>query len=356
MRLQWDSGAAQMSGANSGVRCASGDPCTVTSSLPPASFVTRSSAFRLALERVRRLAKTRFPVLLEGESGTGKSYLAELLHAESARAGSVFQLVNLSELDEGLAASELFGHARGAFTGATSRRPGLLASANRGTVFLDEIGKALLSVQSKLLRVIERNEIRSLGEDRHQSLDVRFVAATSEPLDDLVRREKFLSDLRCRFQGHRILVPPLRERRPDIPGLVAHFAHTRAEECGYRAGPPAFDARVMRALVMAPWPWNVRQLDQTVSMLMVEADGAPRVTSKHFRHDLEYLAELVDNDTRRERAELEVALVQAKDNRSEAARLLSMSRSTFYRRKAQFDVNTAGSDLQGPSDAITQQS
>lgn len=320
-------------------------PASISSApVPPPSFVARSSAFRLVLERLARLAKTPFAVLLEGESGTGKSYLAELLHEESARATRTFQIVDLGELDEGLAASDLFGHAKGAFTGATSRRTGLLASANGGTVFLDEIGKAPQSVQAKLLRVIERHEIRSLGEDRAQSLDVRFVIATSEPLDELVRQNRFLSDLRCRLQGYRIIVPPLRERRADIPELVEHFARTHSPQCGYTAGPPAFDTRVMRALVTAPWPGNLRELDQAVSKLMIEGDGAPRITCKHLCNDLEYLAELAESDDHRQRAEMEVALAQAQDNRAEAARMLSMPRSTFYRRLEKFHLNGNGTD------------
>lgn len=294
-------------------------------------FVARSAAFRQALERLCRFARTRLPVLLEGETGTGKTYFAELLHAESDRAHAPFRIVDLSALDDGLAASELFGHAEGAFTGASGRRAGLLASANGGTVFLDEIGKASLGVQAKLLRVLERREIRSLGEDRVQSLDVRFVAATCQPLDDLVRRERFLGDLHFRLQGHRVVVPPLRDRRADIPELVEQFAELRAPECGYAKGPPTFDSRVMRALVAAPWPGNVRQLDQTVTMLLVEADGGQRVTCKHLRYDLEYLADLCPANEEQERAEIEVAIARANNHRGDAARLLSMSRAKFYR-------------------------
>jgi DNA-binding NtrC family response regulator len=165
-------------------------------------------------------------------------------------------------------------------------------------------------------------------------------------LDDLVRRDKFSSDLRCRLRGYRIVLPSLRQRRADIPELVLHFVSARAPECGYSDGPPALDAKLMRALVLAPWPFNVRQLDQTVSMLMVEADGAPRVTCKHLRDDLAYLAELADGDDHRERAEIEMALAQAQYNRTEAARLLSMPRSTFYRRLEKLEMS--GDDTDPP--------
>ena len=271
-------------------------------------------------------------MLLEGEPGTGKSYFAEMLHAESTRANRIFQLVPLSECDDGLAGSDLFGHAKGAFTGANGRRPGLLASANGGTVFLDEIGKASTSVQAKLLRVIERYEVRSLGEDRAYPLDVRFVAATSDSLNKLVRCGKFLRDLHFRLQGHRVVVPPLRDRRADIPDLVQHLARSWAAQCGYSHGPPEFDARVMRALVAAPWPGNVRELDQAVKTLMAEAEGGPRITRNHLCHDLEYLAELTNGCKSRHRAEIEVALAQADNNATNAACSLAMSRSTFYRR------------------------
>jgi DNA-binding NtrC family response regulator len=296
------------------------------------------------------LARTGLPVLLEGETGTGKAYFAELLHVESTRASNTFQVVDLAGLDEGLAGSELFGHAKGAFTGATNRRAGLLASANGGTVFLDEIGKASNSVQAKLLRVIERHEVRSVGEDRVQALDVRFVAATSDPLDGLVGRGTFLRDLHFRLQGHRVVVPPLRERRADIPELAEHFARSAASKCGYADGPPAFDPRVIRALVGAPWPGNLRQLDQAVTTLMTEADGARRVTSKHLRHDLEYLAKLSDGNGSRQRAEIELALAQAGDNRAEAARSMSMARSTFYRHLQKLKVSGDETDPQGCAD------
>jgi DNA-binding NtrC family response regulator len=324
-------------------------PGRVTSGpLRPPTFVARSKPFQLALERLRRLAKTSLPVLLEGETGTGKSYFAELLHAESARASNAFQPVDLAALDEGLAASELFGHAKGAFTGASARRPGLLASANGGTVFLDEIGKAVHSVQAKLLHVIERRPVRAVGEDRAQSLDLRFVAATSIALHELVRRGKVIRDLHFRLQGYRVVLPPLRDRRADIPELVTHCARSGAAECGYTNGPPVFDPRVMRALVAAPWPGNLRQLDQAVMSLMTEADGAPRVTRKHLRYDLEYLAELASLNEDQERAEIEVALVQANDRRGEAARLLHMSRAKFYRRLEKLNM---GGNQNGHADA-----
>jgi DNA-binding NtrC family response regulator len=324
--------AERINGANAVVHSISERRVTGAPVRPPPIFVARSSAFRQALERVRRLAKTDMPVIIEGETGTGKSYFAELLHAESSRANGPFQLVDLAELDEGLVASELFGHAKGAFTGASARRPGLLASANGGTVFLDEMGKASHQVQAKLLRVIERHEVRSLGEDRVQALDIRFVAASADSLCELVQRGKVLSDLYFRLQGHRIYVPPLRERRPDIPELVEHFARSGAVKCRYPDGPPRFDAKVVRALVAAPWPGNLRQLDRAVTTLMIEADGAPRVTCKHLRDDLEYLAELSPLDNDQERAEIEIALAQTNDHRGNAAQLLSMSRAKFYRR------------------------
>jgi len=135
-----------------------------------------------------------------------------------------------------------------------------------------------------------------------------------------------------------VVVPPLRDRRADIPELVEAFAESCAADCGYADGPPSFDPRVMRALVAAPWPGNVRQLDQSVAMLLIEADGAQRVTCKHLRYDLQYLADLTIGNEEQQRAEIEVALAQANNHRGDAARLLSMSRAKFYRQLHKFNM------------------
>jgi sigma54-dependent transcription regulator len=190
-----------------------------------------SSAYQAALLRLVRFARDdTAPILIEGESGTGKTTLARLVHAQSPRAKGPFQNVVLSALDDGIAASELFGHVAGAFTDARRTRAGHFVSANGGTLFLDEIGKTSLRLQSKLLHALEYGEIRPVGSDREVRVNSRVVAATNIDLTQLVSTNAFLPDLRARLMAFRVTIPPLRERRTDIPGLVVESVrhHARA--------------------------------------------------------------------------------------------------------------------------------
>ena len=255
----------------------------------------------------------------------------------SRRCAGEFRYANAGAMDDSLAGSDLFGHARGSFTGASMNRAGCLSSANGGTVFLDEIGKASKAVQAKLLHVIEHGEFCALGEDRPRVVDVRFVAAASEGLGRLVEAGTFLDDLRQRLCGFRIVMPELRHRREDIPELIDQFAWVHASRHGYEDGPPVFDAPVVRAMVKAPWPGNMRQLSNEVELAMMFARGASRVTLAHCRGDLSYLVDLGRKKPRQDDAAIAEALERARGNKSEAARIAGLSRSTIHRRTRQQD-------------------
>ncbi|MFL5576860.1 MAG: sigma 54-interacting transcriptional regulator [Gemmatimonadaceae bacterium] len=300
---------------------ASGDGPT-----PPSA---RSAAFRSTLAAIERYARhPRATVLLEGETGTGKTYLASLLHTLSPRRGKPFQTVVLASLDDGLAGSDLFGHVPGAFTDARHGRVGHFVSANGGTLFLDEIGQASLTIQRKLLHAVEHKEIWPVGTDRAVRVDVRLVAASNVPLETLVERERFLPDLLPRLSAFRVRIPPLRERRADIPDLVDQFVARHASQCGYRT-PPDVDPDLMEVLRRAPWPYNVRQLDAVVQRILVDAEGAAALTPAHLADDFDGPTDRVSREPDLG-ARIESALA-ATGSISGAARKLNVARSTVQR-------------------------
>jgi len=299
-------------------------PCTRAGPL----LQTRSDVYRDALARLERFAKhDTVHVLLVGETGTGKSIFAQHLHGSSPRAGRVFHRVALSAIADTLAPSELFGHLQGAFTDARSKRAGHFVSAHGGTLFLDEIGKASLVVQHNLLDAVERQEIAPVGADRSVRIDVRFVAATNVCLHTLADEGKFLPDLLARLDGFVVRIPPLRERRDDIPLLVSHLVAMHAPEFGYQK-PPAIDSHLMEALTSADWPGNVRELDVTIRRLLVEGEGALIITLGHCTDSLAYLRQSKCGIAI---AELVVAEVQEKGNIAAVARKFGVSRTTVYR-------------------------
>ena len=293
-------------------------------------FVSTDRNFLAALARLERYARHEHAVvLIEGESGTGKSYFAQHLHRTSLRARCSYQCVVLSTLDDNLAASDLFGHVRGAYTDARQSRSGCFSSASGGTLFLDEIGKASASVQRKLLHAIERREIWPVGSDRPIRIDVRLVAATNVPLTDLVASAGFLPDLLARLSAFRVRIPPLRERAGDIPELVEQFLEIRAAQCGYLSAAPSIDARLLRLLQAAEWPNNLRQLDATVQRLLIHADGARVLTLDHLGDDI---AELEPTHTEQALTPERVRrVVEAAGSKTDAARLLGVTRQTVHR-------------------------
>jgi DNA-binding NtrC family response regulator len=276
------------------------------------------------------------PILIEGESGTGKTVLARVIHDCSPRADRPFQHTDLSALDDGIASSALFGHVAGAFTDARSSRAGAFASAHRGTVFLDEIGKASRIVQQKLLHAIEYGVVRPLGTDRDVRADVRVLVATNRPLDQLVETGTFLADLYARLMHLRIRIPALRERRADIPILATECLAALAFRRGVAA--PRMDPDLVAALKRAPWPYNLRQLSGTIQRLFIEADGADPIALEHCRDDLQWLRELGELPADLSPERLAAAMKEA-GTVTGAARLLGVHRTTVQRHRRRLDEN-----------------
>jgi len=296
-------------------------------------LVGRSPAILEVYKQVARAATTNVPVLITGETGTGKEQVARSLHQRSPRARARFVAVDCGAIAESLMESELFGHAKGAFTGATGGRRGLFEEATGGTLFLDEIGDVGPKIQSQLLRVLQEGEIRRVGESTPVPVDVRVVAATNKDLKAMVGEGRFREDLLYRLDVVHLHLPPLRERREDIPALVEHFAalHGRG---GTR---PVVTEEAMARLAAYDWPGNVRQLENVVARalalnmtgVLTPADfpapigDAPKKLTT-LVGDMPTLAEL----SRRYAAHV---LQTVGGNKSEAARLLEVDRKTLYK-------------------------
>src|SRR5438093_713276 len=238
---------------------------------PKYEIVGESPTLRKVLEAVKRAAPTNATVLLRGESGVGKELVARTIHRNSPRAGQRFIQVNCAAIPEELIESELFGHEKGSFTGATEKQIGKFEQADRGTIFLDEVGDMSAKTQAKVLRVLQEQEVERLGSARTIKVDVRVIAATNKNLEDAIQRGEFREDLYFRLNVIPILVPPLRERRDDIPLLVQHFAKLTSEE--HNLKPKRFDPRAMEALQRYRWRGNIRELRNTIERLMIMSAG-----------------------------------------------------------------------------------
>jgi transcriptional regulator with PAS, ATPase and Fis domain len=240
---------------------------------------TRSSAMRQVLRDARRVARSDASVLITGETGVGKEYLARAMHASSRRATKPFVVVNCGALPESLLESQLFGHERGAFTGAERRHRGFFEAADGGTLLLDEIGELPPHLQVKLLTVLESREVTRIGSSTPVPIDARVIAATNRDVDDAVKNGSFRSDLFYRLDVVRLVVPPLRERREDVPVLAGAFLreYTRAREVSFAGVEPV----AVNELLAHPWPGNVRELHNALERALLMADGAP-ITTAHL--------------------------------------------------------------------------
>jgi two-component system response regulator HydG len=237
------------------------------------SLVGHSAAIEAVRERIQRVADAPAPVIVLGETGTGKGLVAKALHADSQRAGKAFVSVNCAALPESLLESELFGYVRGAFTGALHDRPGLLAEADGGSLFLDEIGEMPAALQAKLLHVLESGTIRPVGSTKTVEIDVRIIAATHRDLAQWTREGRFRQDLLYRLDVVPIVLPALRERRDDIPELLEHFLEASRRRCP-SSPVRGFSPEALAELRGAPWPGNVRELAHTVERLVLLGRGA----------------------------------------------------------------------------------
>jgi len=295
------------------------------------------------LEMLERAAEYKATVLLTGESGTGKEVLARAIHSQSGRRNQAFVAVNCGAIPEALLESELFGHARGAFTGADRARRGLFVEADGGTIFLDEIGELPPSLQVKLLRVLQEEEVRPIGESKPRNIDVRVIAATSRDLERDVASGRFREDLFYRLDVFRVRVPPLRERREDVPLLVDHFIARFRDALGKPVRTIADDA--LDRLVDHHWPGNVRELENVLERAMILAD-TDRITLGDLPEAIASARRAApvspssgDFSMRRARRRFETdlirrALAATGGNRTRAARLLEIShRALLYKIK-----------------------
>jgi formate hydrogenlyase transcriptional activator len=234
-------------------------------------MVGSSAALRGVLDQIRTVAPTDSTVLIEGETGTGKELIAHAIHTLSSRRGRPFVKLNCAAIPLGLLESELFGHEKGAFTGAVSQKIGRFEAANGGTLFLDEIGDIPLELQAKLLRVLQEQEFERLGSTHTHRVNVRVVAATNQDLAGLVAEKQFRMDLYYRLNVFPVAVPPLRHRLEDIPMLVAHFARRYAERMTKQI--ETIPSESMEALVRYPWPGNIRELQNLIERAVILTQG-----------------------------------------------------------------------------------
>jgi DNA-binding NtrC family response regulator len=244
------------------------------------SILGTSPAMQRVFDIVRKVAATDLTVLITGESGTGKELIANALHQNSPRKGGPFIKVNCAAMARELVESELFGHEKGAFTGALTAREGKFAAADGGTLFLDEIGDMRLETQAKVLRVLQEREFERVGGNRTIKVDVRVVAATNKNLSQMVQEEKFREDLFYRLNVVPIVLPPLRERREDIPLLATHFLTEITSR--YERGPIILSADAYGLLLSAPWPGNVRELKNMIEAAAVLSTG-PEIQAADLR-------------------------------------------------------------------------
>ncbi|MBZ5510288.1 MAG: sigma-54 dependent transcriptional regulator [Acidobacteriia bacterium] len=320
------------------------------------NMVAQSRKMRNVLEIAGQVARRDSTVLLSGESGTGKELLAKALHQNSLRAGKPFITVNCGALPETLAESELFGHRKGSFTGATADKAGKFETANEGTVFLDEVGDLPLTLQVKLLRVIQEREIDKIGNPRPIKVNVRIVAASNRNLKNLVEDGQFRDDLYYRLSVVTIDIPPLRERREDIPLLVQHFL----QKFRSRYDLPAVTAsdEAMEKFSQYGWPGNVRELENVIERLVVlgktdvirEEDLPPEMRRSESRIASIGL-KLPDDGIDLEGVERELllrALEKYAWNRTQAAKYLNISRKTLIYRMEKFGLQPASEQQDGP--------
>ncbi len=298
-------------------------------------LVGTSAAFQKLLENVARIARTDGTTLVLGETGVGKEVVAKLLHAQSPRNEAPFVVVDCAALHEELLQSEIFGHEKGAFTGATRQKHGLFEVAHGGTIFLDEVGDTSPDIQAKLLRVIETSRFRHLGGTEEIAVDVRIVAATNRNLRDAITRGHFREDLFYRLSAFTVEIPPLRERRDDIRVLAEHF--TRQFNLRFSVSKRLSEA-ALETLMQHSWPGNVRELihalEQAVALSDVDMVGIddlpPSVRAKRETPALA-ATEKVPTLREVERSHIFSVLDRVAGNRAQAARLLGMSERSFYR-------------------------
>ncbi len=305
-----------------------------------AAIITRNQAMKEVLRQTKLVAATDARVLITGDSGTGKELLAQAIHAASDRKDKPFVAINCSAMAENLLESELFGHEKGAFTGAIRTHDGLFQAANGGTLMLDEIGDMPMRLQVKLLRVLQENQVRPVGSTKARHIDVRVISATHRNLQDLLTQGRLREDLYYRLNVVNIKLPTLNERREDIPLLVAHFLQVISQDADQER--KVYAPEAVEMLVTAEWPGNIRQLFNVVRQ-NVALSRSPVISAELVQQSLgEHAGKLASfTDARDEftRNYLSQILQITMGNVSQAARLAKRNRTDFYKLLARHDLN-----------------
>jgi two-component system, NtrC family, nitrogen regulation response regulator NtrX len=312
-------------------------------------IVWKGEAMRRVMAQVERVASSESRVCILGETGTGKELVARTIHERSTRSAGPFVTLNCAAVPAELIESELFGHEKGSFTGASGRHVGKFEQADQGTIFLDEIGDMPLGMQAKLLRVLEEGEVERIGGDKPVSVNVRVVVATHRDLEARVREEKFRQDLFHRIYVFPLMLPRLRERREDIPSLVSHFSEQVCAQNGWKSVPFSDDA--MEALQSYPWPGNVRELRNMVERLMLLATegqvdlatvqmALPKASgSGSSAGVVNGSGPLADRVQSFERDVILAELKRSHNNMSMAAKSLGLERSHLYKKAEQLGID-----------------
>lgn len=308
-------------------------------------MIGNSPEFKALLRSLQIAAATDVTVMLLGESGTGKELLARRLHQDSHRKDAPFVAINCAALPEGLAESELFGHRKGAFTGAVSENIGRIQAATGGTLFLDEVAELPVSIQAKLLRFLESGEFQAVGDTRHQQANVRIITATHADLSSKVKNGQFREDLYYRLNVIPFQVPPLRERTEDIPLLIKELSTSLYKK--HQLNPITFSKDCMGALNQYSWPGNIRELRNFCERMLIlfsgrqiEVDNLPEEI-RNYRNKQQGLFILPDNGIEWEELEQNLivqALQKTRGNQSKAARLLGLTRDTFLYRIRKYAI------------------
>lgn len=312
-------------------------------------IVWKGEAMRRVMTQLERVAASESRVCILGETGTGKELVARTIHERSARAAGPFVTLNCAAVPAELIESELFGHEKGSFTGASGRHIGKFEQADQGTIFLDEIGDMPLNMQAKLLRVLEEGEVERIGGDKPVAVNVRVVVATHRDLEARVHEEKFRQDLFHRIYVFPLVLPPLRERRDDIPALVEHFAAQVCAQNGWK--PVPFTAEALKALESHSWPGNVRELRNMVERLMLLATedhvdlatvqiALPKVSADGALASVAFgSGPLADRVQSYEREVILSELKRSHQNMSLAAKALGLERSHLYKKAEQLGID-----------------
>lgn len=313
------------------------------------SVIGRSPNFEALLRSAQIIAATDVTILITGETGTGKEVIANALQKHSSRANKPFVTLNCAALPESIAESELFGHCKGAFTGAVSNQTGRLQAAHTGTLFLDEVDSLSLSLQAKLLRFLETGECQPVGQTRTQNVDVRIIAATNSNLQDKIAAGEFRQDLFFRLNVVPLQIPPLRERSGDVDHLVKFFMNYFSKK--HRLDAPGFSKAAMDLLRSYSWPGNVRELRNLCERLLIllpgqtlEASNIPYDLHARLNAPIQEAKSgfaLPESGIDMESLEIDLinqALARTKGNRSKAARLLGMSRDTLLYRIHKYGI------------------